>query len=255
MTETYTVQRLLALRKLTRSIAELMRGQVRAYLATLAPLFRPRAVLGEYVEGRPGEGAKGAEAAFRELTTLYEAVTAAKAFDVRKELKTPLQVQSVNLELSPLEYTHAARGGGGDKTVWVTSPLKWVLSYEGASPARLKEILQDRGRSQEEAQRILLHLLMLHVVVARQAGLVQTLEALRFPISSHPDAALGNLPVVVISSAVSTVCPPDEVLIESTEISGRDSFEEVVNVADVVSLRDPLRERLMDVLKSHGENV
>jgi len=42
----YSIQRLLALRKLTRAIADHLRGEVKAYLQTFAPQFRPRTVLG-----------------------------------------------------------------------------------------------------------------------------------------------------------------------------------------------------------------
>ncbi len=43
--------------------------------------------------------------------------------------------------------------------------------------------------------------------------------------------------------------------VESTEISGRNVFEEVVNVADIVKMRDPLRERLIELVKSHDPNL
>jgi len=48
MEERVSTQRLLALRKLTRSVSELLRDQMRNYLSTLSPLFRPRNVLGNY---------------------------------------------------------------------------------------------------------------------------------------------------------------------------------------------------------------
>ena len=44
-------KRLLLYRKVTRTISEHIRGQLRGYLATLSPLLRPRMVLGEYIQG------------------------------------------------------------------------------------------------------------------------------------------------------------------------------------------------------------
>ena len=44
-----------------------------------------------------------------------------------------------------------------------------------------------------------------------------------------------------VSSLVPTVRPPDEVIIESTELSGRDVFEEVVDVGAILAMRDPLK--------------
>ena len=45
-----STQSLLVLRKLTRAIADVVRAQMTEYLATLAPLLRPKMVLGEHVE-------------------------------------------------------------------------------------------------------------------------------------------------------------------------------------------------------------
>ena len=45
-----STQSLLVLRKLTRAIADIARAQMTEYLATLAPLLRPKVVLGDYVE-------------------------------------------------------------------------------------------------------------------------------------------------------------------------------------------------------------
>jgi hypothetical protein len=44
----------------------------------------------------------------------------------------------------------------------------------------------------------------------------------------------------------------DEVLIESTEISGGRTFEEVLDVSGVAALTDPLRDRLTETLRKHG---
>jgi hypothetical protein len=97
-----------------------------------------------------------------------------------------------------------------------------------------------------------LHYLAMNVVISAQPGLGQLMETLRFPIGSTQLPGFGNLPVTYISSAVSTTLPPDAVVIESTELSGKDAFEEVVNVQDIETLRDPLKERLMEVVQRGG---
>ena len=50
-----------------------------------------------------------------------------------------------------------------------------------------------------------------------------------------------------ISSPLSTELPPDEVIIESTEISGQSVFEEVVDVKALQAVRDPMREKLFEL--------
>lgn len=255
MDERYTIQHLLALRKLTRATADLLREQMRDYISTLAPLIRPRNVLGEYVQSSTKDTVKGADAAFKELQTLYQSIAPPKPFSLTKELKPPLEPFGTTLEMTVVEYKHTATTDQQSKNVTITSPFKWVISYPGYSLARLRELATDRNRSSDELQRCLLHFLALHIVLARQPGLGKILEALQFPLSTERLPDFGELPITYISSTVSTLRPPDEMIIENTEISGMDAFEEIINIDDIVNLRNPLRERLIELVKSHGENL
>jgi hypothetical protein len=252
MEETYTIQRLLALRKLTRAIAELLRAQMGEYFTALAPLFRPRTVLGEYVQGSAKESAKGADAAFKELQSLYNTIAPAKPFSLAKELRLPLEVSGAMPEVTPVEYSHPATTAGQSKIVTITSPLKWVLSYPGYPLARLRELRDDPYRSADEMQRAILHYLTLHIVVCKQPGLAKLLAALHFSLSAGQLPEFGELPITYLTADISTIRPPDEVIIENTEITGLDAFEEIVNLEDIARLRDPFAERLAELVKSHG---
>jgi hypothetical protein len=92
-------------------------------------------------------------------------------------------------------------------------------------------------------------------VLNSHPGLPRLLEALRFPVSSERFPQFGELPIPCISSSVSTLRPSDELIIESTEISGRDAFEEVVNLDDLRTLEDPLKTQLMEIATSQGEDL
>ena len=142
-----SIQQLLALRKVTRAISDMLRGQMIEYLATLTPLLRPKAVLGDYVSGAHKEPARKADKAFKELQALYEMVAGSKPFNLPRELKPPIDLNVVSLEITPLDYMHEAAAGGERKSVIVRSPLTWVLSYTGYTPARLTELLAPRSRS------------------------------------------------------------------------------------------------------------
>jgi len=254
--EGYSIQELLVLRKLTVAASKLLTEQMKEYLATLAPLLRPKAVLGDYVDSSTKEAARGADRNFKELQSLYEAVATAKPFNLPAELKPPIEIVSATLEFTPLEYSHAANAGGQDKTVTVTSPLTWVLNYSGFSLGRLRELVSDRSRSGKELKEFVLHYLVLHVVISRQKGITDILNALHFPISANERApGLGELPITYVRSTISTIRPPDNVIIESTDISGRDVFEEVINIDDIVKLHDPLKDRLIEIVSSHGRNL
>ena len=250
--EQLNTQKLLQLRKLTRSISDLLRGQLREHLATLSPLLRPRTVFGDYVQSSLKENVRGAEKAFRELQGLYESVAGAKPFHLAKELKAPIEIVSSTLEMVPLEYSHVAKGEQGNKTVAVTSPLKWVLFYSGFNLSRLRSLLADPNRSDNELREFVLHHLVLHTTVLKQSGVTQILDALHFPIRSELSPDFGNLPITVISSTLSTIRPADEVIIENTEISGMDAFEELINVEEIGRMGNPAKETLLDMVKAHG---
>lgn len=248
----YGTKQLLALRKLTRAASDLLRGQLREHLATLAPLFRPRMVLGDHVKPAGKETIKGADAAFKALQTLHETMAAARPFGLPRELLSPLEPLAVGLEFAPVEYSHPAKNDGQAKNVTITTPLRWVLSYSGHGPKRLRELLADPDRAGNELGQTVLHILVLHLAVTHQLGLCTLFEALRLPLSHAKLPGLGELPITFLSAMLPTVRPPDEVIIESTEISGMDVFEEVVDLDELLRLRDPLREQLLELARTHG---
>jgi hypothetical protein len=243
---------LLAHRKLTRSIGQALSDQLRAYVATLTPLFRQRGVFGAHIQGGGNEQAKSADQALKEFQGLYEKVATAAPFGLPPDLKSPLMPMTSSLELSPWEYTHIARTGGDSKAITVTSPFKAVLTYSGYAPRRLEDLLTDRNRNNGELQIFVLHYLAMHVVVSMQPGLAQLFDALHFPLGSGHLDGFGGLPITYIASSISSSLPADELVVESTELSGRDAFEEIVNVDDIANLRDPLKERLLQLVRNSG---
>ncbi len=253
--EPYSIQRLLSLRKLTRAIADLLRGQLKDHLSAMAPLFRPRNVLGDYVQGASKEGTRGSERALQELQRLYAAVAGSKPYHLANELKPPFEIINAMPEMSQVEYHHLAKSDAGNKTVLVTSPLKWTLIYAEYSPKKLKELLANQNPNNEEMHRFILHYLVLHVMTVGHPGISKLFEALRFPISSGRLAEFGDLPLTNISACVSTIRPPDTVIIENTEISGQNAFEEIINLEDLRNLEDPLRSQLMELAGSHGADL
>jgi hypothetical protein len=255
MEERYGIEKLLVLRKLTRAIADLLRSQMKEYLSALAPLLRPNVALGEYLQGSSKSPVKGAERAFKEMQALYESVAVAKPFHLPKDLRPPLDIAGPALEMTPVEYEHVARTDNESKSVIVTQPLKWVVAYPGYTPDGLGALLANRNRSAEEVRDFILHFLAVHLVTSRQTGIAAMLEALHFPLSSGKLPEFGELPITYISSSISTFRPHDDVIIESTEISGKDLFEEIVNIEDIARMRDPLRERLVELTNSFGEDL
>jgi hypothetical protein len=247
MEKEYSTQQLLSLRKATRSIAELLRGQMKDYVSTLAPLFSPRNVLGNYAESGAYQASHTGEKAFSELRELYQKIGQSNLYQLPSELKTPLEVISTQLEMTPVEYTHPAVSDGETKSIVVTSPLKWALTYRGFGVSRFREVLSNRDRTTDDVQQFVLHYLMMYTVVTKQPGLANILEQLRFPVSVEYVTEFGDVPLTYISSSISTVRPSDRVLLESSEVSGMNAFEELVQLEDIPRLRDHLKEQLIEI--------
>jgi hypothetical protein len=244
-----SIQSLLALRKLTRAITDVVRVQMTEYLKTLTPLMRPQAVLGEYMHGGQKEQTRKADKAFKELQSLYETVAAGKPFHLQRELTSPLDFPRVGLEITPLDYMHVVQTGSDSRRIKVRCPLTWVLTYTDFPPNRLQELLETKGRDANELQRFVISYLVLHVLTKSEPGLMQIFDALHFPITTAKLPQFGELPVTQIGVPITTTRPSDDVVIESAELTGMDAFEEVVKVDDIARLGDPLKERLLDIAR------
>jgi hypothetical protein len=196
---------------------------------------------------------KGADRAFREMQALFDTVARAKPYTLTRELKSPVEVSSVALEIHPVEYEYDVRTGGESRAVTVRSPLAWVLCYSGYGPEVLPNLLAHRTGANEELHDWLVHQLVLHTVVSNQPGLIDILSRLHFPVSAVTEPGSGGLPVTRIASPLSTTRPPDSVIMQSVELSGMDAFEEILNVGDIDKIDDPLKSRLLELARSHGE--
>ena len=250
-----SIQALLVRRKLTRAIADVARAQVTEYLTTLAPLLRPKTVLGDYIQGGSKEPNHKAEKLFKELQALYEKAAPAKPYSLTRELAPPFALSNVGLEITPLEYTHTAQSGSESRKIMVRCPLTWVLTYSGFAPTRLQELIDTRTRAADELQRFIVSQLILHLATTSQPGVKQILEALHFPVTTRKSAEFGEAPMTLIGAGISTTRPSDAVIIESAELTGMDAFEEVVNPEDISALRDPLKERLVEITRAQAPEL
>jgi hypothetical protein len=253
MNEPFSIERVQTLRRLTRAVADVLGERVTAYLSTLTPLFRPRRVLGEHIRGAEKEPMKGADRAFREMQALFDSVARAQPFTLAREIKSPLEISSVALTIDPVEYRHEVRMGAETRVVTVRCPLAWTVSYSGYGPRVLIDLLAHRTGANEDLYEWLVHQLVLHAVVGNQPGLTEILGRLHFPMSVTNEPATGTLPITRIASPISTIRPPDDVIMKSVELSGMDAFEEVINVDDIGRMDDPLKDRLIEIARTHGE--
>ena len=252
MDESFGMARLLELRKLTRQVDDVVRGDAREHLTTLTPLLRPHVVFGDFVQGGEKQSVRGADRVWKELVTLYDSLAGKPPFSLARDLKPPLHVPGTALEMGPVQYVHEAHAAGHATRVVVTKPFEWILTYSAHGPQRLRELVADKNRDAEELQRVLALALALHLVVARQPGIAKAFAALRLPLETRRFGEFGALPVTVMTSEVPSMRPPDDVVVQSTEMTGEGAFQEVVDAAAVERLEDPWRQRVVAALRDGG---
>ena len=250
-----STQSLLVLRKLTRAIADAVRGQMTEHLATLAPLLRPKMVLGDHVEDGTKESTRRSEKAFKELQALYETVSTAKPFNLPRELSLPIRLAGSGLEITPVDTAHVIRSGSETRTIMVRSPLTWTLTYSGYPPTRLPDLLKAKLQTGDDLLQLVVSYLLMHVVTTNSPGLNKVFEALHFPITTTTLPEFGPLPITRIGVGISTRRPTDDVILQSAELTGMDAFEEVVNVQDLSRLSDPLKDRLVELARQHAPEL
>jgi hypothetical protein len=251
MADSLDPSRILELRKLTRAIAELLQKQLQAHLVTLSPLMQPRLVFGRHVRSSSKQAVKGEDATFKQMQQLYSALIGKGPYQhLPEELGSPLDIINTSPVIAPAEYRHVARTEQGDKTITMKSPLKWVTSYKGFEMDRLRDLIASRETA--VLGQCAIHCLVMHVTLSKLEGIGSIFTAMRFPLSTGKLEGFGELPITFMESPITTVRPPDEVIIQTTEIAGTSEFEEIVSVEGILNLQDPLRTRMLDLAQQVG---
>ena len=251
-TSELTSEQLLERHHLTKEVANLCRQQLRAYLDALAPLFRPRRVLGDRVEGNGRESVPEAQQNFAVLAQTYSRISG-RPFDLRRDLAPPIESPSTQMQLSEWEYLHEIRTGRERRQIMVTSPLTWVLTYPCTySLPLMRQVAAGRQERDYEAVRsFALRACILSLLFEKQPQLVTLLEGLRYKVELRTLPDLGELPLVTISAPVTAFRPSDELLMIATGFSGRAVFQEVLDTAAATRVRDPLQDRISAILRNH----
>ena len=250
--ETPSISELAERRVRTEAVSGWIRQRLEQHLEILRPAFDPRRLLGRHAGSSAArDDVRGADAAMAQLSEHFRAVCGSP-FTLRNELP-PEVVAGIDrrLELYPFEYPHVASDGREPKTIRITSPLRWVLSY--ASDYTLAQI--DRALAKQEERResdlrqFVVNALVMSAMLEKFPPLRQILGDLRFEISTATRDGLGKLPLVTISSHLPSVRPPDDVMLQITGFSGVAAFIEVIERDPLANLRDPLREELEQLLR------
>jgi hypothetical protein len=246
---TLTIDELSGLRERTEAISLFLLEQLKGYLETLRPLLLPAKLLGRFA-GRGVKDVVGADGAFGQLKEAYKEVCG-KPFSLLPDLdEGPLGLIETRLELYPWEYSHEARSEKETRTLTITAPMRWMLTYGSAyTLAQLRQILSGKGERQAERLRqFIVNALTLRLLLARYPGITELLRGLRYETRVEKCPGLGELSVVTISSCVPSFRPPDELILAATRLSGVPAFIELIDQGGVQELNDPIKRRIDEVL-------
>jgi hypothetical protein len=255
-TEPLKIEQLLHLHTLTKEVSKFCQRQLRGHLDTLAILFRPRRMLGEFIEGSERESVGGSDKTLAELKDLYKRV-AVRPFDLRPELAVPIESISTQLQLHEWEYLHETKTDLGWHAIKVTSPLTWVISYNSPySLSILRQVLAGRETRNADAVRaFVLRACILHLQLTKFPAIADLLAGLRYRVEVRRSPELGDLPLVTLSAPISTVRPPDNLVTVASGLAGGTAFAEILDLDSVRNIRDPFRDEVTAILRNHGQEV
>jgi len=241
-----SIEELSDLREKTESVSQFLTEQLSTHLETIRLIVGPRRLLGRHARG--GGDLAGADHAFDELKESY-AKCCGRPFGLSRELnEDPVSIEA-RLELYPWEYNYVLEDDG--RSITMTSPMRWVVSYRsGYTLAQLrKAIAAKESLRSEDVRQFIINALTLQQLLAKYPEIGRLLTDLRYQVRVESCDGLGQLPLVSISSCLPSVRPTDELIKTATRFSGVPAFIELIDVAALDTLRDPLRERIEEILR------
>jgi hypothetical protein len=205
-------------------------------------------MLGRHVRIGARDEVPGAERAFAKLRERY-ALTCGRPFSLTKDLEDePLSIEPI-VDLYPFEYRHCL-GGDAARVVSMTNPVCWTLSYRsGYTLPELEAALENRTSLRpNDAKQFLLNALALQLLFETFPEISQLLEELRYDVRIEKRPQLGELPLITLRAALPAFRPSDAVIATAIRFSGVPAFIELIDVAALPELRDPLRQRIESAL-------
>jgi hypothetical protein len=244
-----TIEQLTSLRNKTEAASKLLDGQLKSYLETIKPLLAPRRVLGRHVASR--EDVNISDRMLDQLKAQYGQAVGRAPYGMTLEFPERTLTHLDNSTMVyPIEYLHAATHGGNQKVLTITSPVRWVLTYEnGASPALVRQMLEGKvERRTETMKQFVVNALTMGLMIQTYPGLAKLLDALRYRVQSEVLTGFGNLPIITVHACLDSFRPPDDLLLTATALSGVPAFVELIQAESLRNYVDPLTEQLRNIL-------
>jgi hypothetical protein len=241
-----TLPELPELRRKTEAVSQLLRQQIATHLETLRPLVSPDRIFGKQSGGK--SEVAGADAAVSELQQGYRKYTT-KPYDLPSEFSASwLTLVGNSLELHPWDYVVNIQG----KSITISSPVRWAVNYRSNyTLAQVKNVLAGNEPPRVDYLRqFVINTLVLQQMLARTPGLNPLFADLRYELKTEFPADLKGLPILTITSCISSFPPPDELILAATAFSGIPAFIELVDSQSIAQPKDVLKEKLEELFRT-----
>jgi hypothetical protein len=242
-------QELTELRRRTESVSRFLHDQLLGHLETLRPILSPERVFGKYVGSRADSPI--AERALAQLQQSYKGFIT-RPFDLPAEFDQHwLTLVGTRVTLYPWEYTHAVATERESRTISMSSPLRWVVSYTSAyTLGQLRQALTGKGeRRPEHVRQFVVNALVTQLMMSHTPGLAPLLTDLRYQLQTEHSPDLPKLPLTTITSGLPSFRPADDLILAATGLSGVPAFIEVIDTEGLSQLADPLKSRLEELVR------
>ena len=240
-----TLQELPELRRKTEAVSLFLRQRIAAHLETLRPVLTPGRVFGKQSGSRTELSV--AERAMADLQQQYKHFTS-KPYDLPSDFNASwLDPVGNALDLHPWEYGYEIAG----KAITMTSPVRWIVNFRSNyTLAQVKNVLAGKEAARpEHLRQFVIDALVLQVLLARIPGLPALFADLRYELKTETPADLRGLPVVAITSCLTSFRPADELITAATAFSGIPAFIELVDLEAITSPKDALKEKLQELFR------
>jgi hypothetical protein len=238
------------LRQNTDKITSSLDKRLKGHLDVLGPLFAPKKLLGAYIKSTTMEDMPDSDKAYAALQEQYAAICE-KPFGLARKLTPPLPPISSKLDATRFKYA-LKTGESEDKATTITAATRWIVSYRTDCPyTRLKAmLLGEETRQPDDMKQSLIDHLSLVVFLKRFPALTKLFLDLRYEVEIIKMEELGGLPVVLLKALMESFLPPDDFIVQVTQLSGIPAFQEILDLDAVDNMLDPLKDALKGSVKA-----
>jgi hypothetical protein len=248
-TKPLTFEGLPELRAKTEGISKFLHEQLTTHLDTLRPILSPERLL-----GKAGGARAESHLADRIVAQLQQSYRpfATRPFDLPAEFDPYwLSLVGNRITLYPWEYTYEASNGRETRSIIMTSPVRWVVTFaSGYTLSQFRQAVIGKGEHRpEHVRQFVVNALVMQAMFAHTPGLASLFADLRYRVETHSTPDLPKLPLTTITSGLPSFRPADKLILGATNFSGVPAFIELIDIDALPHLQDPLRARIEERLR------